>query len=165
MASSTPASPAVEEDEPVFAYRRLKEDTEMDITPMIDCVFLLLIFFTVTSTPDAQTALELAPAHYGKGVSLRDSFPISIAFVGEKQPAEIYLADGKTGEQVTGTAAEQEARLRAAVEEWIRTGEGNGTVLIKAEKDVLHRDVARVATAVSQVDGVKTLAMAVMEAK
>jgi len=29
--------------------RRALEDTEMDITPMIDIVFLLLIFFVVTS--------------------------------------------------------------------------------------------------------------------
>jgi biopolymer transport protein ExbD len=145
------------------ARKRPQEDTEMDITPMIDCTFLLLIFFTVTSTPDAQTALNLAPAKYGVGISQRDSIIISIADNGENEPVSIYLADGKQGEPLKGTNEEQEAEIRKAVEEGLT--EGKKSVLIKAEKGVLHRDVSRIAAAAGGVSEEVSLNLAVMEAK
>ncbi|MGR8933420.1 MAG: ExbD/TolR family protein [Gammaproteobacteria bacterium] len=39
--------------------RRPKENLEIPITPMIDVVFLLLIFFMVTTTFDRETALKI----------------------------------------------------------------------------------------------------------
>ncbi|HQU45220.1 MAG: hypothetical protein B7Z73_08075 [Planctomycetia bacterium 21-64-5] len=156
-------NPHDEPDEPAIKPRKAAvEDTEMDITPMIDCTFLLLIFFTVTSTPDAQTALDLAPAEHGVGVSIQDSFIISVADAGEGKPAEVYLADGKVGKALEGTPAEQDAVIKQAVEEALAAGKAN--ILIKAEKGVLHRDVSRVASAAGSVGDVG-LNLAVMESK
>ena len=43
----------IDEDDEVCRFRRKKrDDDEMDITPMIDITFLLLIFFVVCSTMD-----------------------------------------------------------------------------------------------------------------
>ncbi|HUY87590.1 MAG TPA: biopolymer transporter ExbD [Pirellulales bacterium] len=150
-------------DSPLGARKRPQEDTEMDITPMIDCTFLLLIFFTVTSTPDAQTALNLATAKYGVGVSQRDSIIISVAENGDAQPALVYLADGKVGEPLKGAPADQDAEVRKAVEEGL--AEGKTAILIKAESGVLHRDVSRVAAAAGGVSDAIKLNLAVMEAK
>ncbi|HWB13774.1 MAG TPA: biopolymer transporter ExbD [Pirellulales bacterium] len=156
-------NPHAEPDEPPIKRRKAPvEDTEMDITPMIDCTFLLLIFFTVTSTPDAQTALNLAPAKHGVGVSIQDSLIISVADAGEGKAADIYLADGKVGQPLQGTPEEQDAQIRQAVEEAMASGKSS--VLIKAEKGVLHRDVSRAASAAGAVEGV-SLNLAVMEAK
>lgn len=162
MPSSNALADAASES-PLGKRKRPQEDTEMDITPMIDCTFLLLIFFTVTSTPDAQTALNLAPAKYGVGVSQRDSIIISIADNGESQPASVYLADGKVGEPLSGTPADQEAAIRKAVEEGL--AEGKKDILIKAEQGVLHRDVSRVAAAAGGVSDTVKLNLAVMESK
>lgn len=150
------------DDPPIKPRKAPVEDTEMDITPMIDCTFLLLIFFTVTSTPDAQTALNLAPAKHGVGVSIQDSVIISVADAGDGKPAQVYLADGKVGAPLSGTNEEQDAQIRQAIEDGLRTGKAN--VLIKAEKGVLHRDVSRVATAAGAVEGIN-LNLAVMESK
>lgn len=150
-------------ESPLGARKRPQEDTEMDITPMIDCTFLLLIFFTVTSTPDAQTALNLATAKYGVGISQRDSIIISIAENGESQPALVYLADGKAGEPLKGSPADQDAEVRNAVEEGLKAGKSE--ILIKAESGVLHRDVSRVAAAAGGVSESLKLNLAVMEAK
>lgn len=156
-------NPHDDPDEPPIKRRKAPvEDTEMDITPMIDCTFLLLIFFTVTSTPDAQTALNLAPAKHGVGISIQDSFIISVSDAGEGRPAEIYLADGKVGKALEGTPAEQEAQIKQAVEESLASGKTG--ILIKAEKGVLHRDVSRVASAAGSV-GEVGLNLAVMESK
>src|ERR1700759_870543 len=110
--------PHADPDEPPIKRRKAQvEDTEMDITPMIDCTFLLLIFFTVTSSPDAQTALNLAPAKHGVRGSIQYSVIFSGPDAGEGKPAEVYLADGKVGQPLSGTPAEQEVLIRQAVEE------------------------------------------------
>ena len=58
-----------EEDEgPVLARRPVEDSAEMDITPMIDITFLLLIFFIVCSTMSQSSAVKLPPARHGKGV-------------------------------------------------------------------------------------------------
>jgi biopolymer transport protein ExbD len=152
-----------EQEFQLLRRKRPQEDTEMDITPMIDCTFLLLIFFTVTSTPDAQTALNLAPAKHGVGVSQRDSIIISISDNGESEPVSIYLADGKVGEPLKGANEDQEAAIRQAIEEGM--AEGKRSVLIKAEMGVLHRDVSRIAAAAGGVSEEVTLNLAVMEAE
>jgi biopolymer transport protein ExbD len=48
-----------EEIEPVCFINRKSEEAELDMTPMIDCVFLLLIFFTVTASFTLQKSFEI----------------------------------------------------------------------------------------------------------
>lgn len=57
------ARPATEDEAPSqvkFAAKGASDD-EIDMTPMIDCVFLLLIFFLVTATFAMQKSLEIPP--------------------------------------------------------------------------------------------------------
>lgn len=166
MASATELSPESEQDDdaPVLPHRRVADDTEMDITPMIDCTFLLLIFFIVCSTQEKSNKLELAPAHHGAGIGVETSVIITLADGGESGKAEIYLADGKTGAPLTGDLEQQEKQVRDAVEAGLRTG-GKQTVMIKAEKGVHYRDVSRICAACGAVDGVDQVYLAVMEAK
>ncbi|MCA9121458.1 MAG: biopolymer transporter ExbD [Planctomycetaceae bacterium] len=59
---STPPSdmPTVEEEEPSGIKRKGNvEDTEMDMTPMVDVTFLLLIFFMVTAAFTLQKSLQV----------------------------------------------------------------------------------------------------------
>jgi biopolymer transport protein ExbD len=153
--------PVDEEESSPFAREREVIDSEMDITPMIDCVFLLLIFFIVCSTMDQQSPIDLAKARHGKGVSERDSIIISVGS-GGVDSAPVYLADDVTGDPVPGDLEEQREAIRAAVEKEKRD-EGKENVLIKADRNVAHRDVAHVIKAVSQVEGI-SLHLAVFEA-
>jgi len=143
----------------VLRRRRLKSDNTLDITPMIDVTFLLLIFFIVSGRPDVQAALKLPQAEYGVGVSRKNSLVISLAEGGRRGNAAVYLADGKVGDPLTGDAASQEAQIRAAVQSAVRGG--TTEVLIKGDKDVRHREVARVMRAAG-VAGVR-LHLAVAE--
>jgi biopolymer transport protein ExbD len=153
--------PLDEDESSPFAREREVIDSEMDITPMIDCVFLLLIFFIVCSTMDQQSPIELAKARHGKGVSERDSIIISVGS-GGVDSAPVYLADDVTGDPVPGDLEQQREAIRAAVEKEKRD-EGKENVLIKADRNVAHRDVAHVIKAVSQVEGI-SLHLAVFEA-
>lgn len=52
----------IDEDQAVLSFEHKDDsDKEVDMTPMIDCVFLLLIFFVVTASFQLQKALEIPP--------------------------------------------------------------------------------------------------------
>jgi len=151
---------AEEEQGPVLPRRPIADTAEMDITPMIDIVFLLLIFFLVCSTTNVQTAVELPPARHGTGVSDRTSTVITVADRGAPGPALVYLADGKKGKPLPDDEDAQEAQISEAVERGML--QGKSTVLVKAEKGVKHGDTWRVYTAAGRVEGIK-LHVAVLE--
>jgi biopolymer transport protein ExbD len=140
------------DDGRVLPRRRLKLDNALDITPMIDVTFLLLIFFIVAGRPDVQAALSLPKAEYGVGISRKESFVISVAAGDRPAAAVVYLADGKIGDPLSGDADSQDAQIRAAVQSAVRGGIVD--VLVKAERDVRHREVARVMRAAG-VEGVR----------
>ncbi len=52
----------IDEEQAVLSFEHKDDsDKEVDMTPMIDCVFLLLIFFVVTASFQLQKALEIPP--------------------------------------------------------------------------------------------------------
>lgn len=148
-----------DDDSVLPARRPMKSDDEMDITPMIDMTFLLLIYFLVASSMETQASAELPPAHYGKAVSQNSAVIFTVADTGGSR-AEIYLGDGKKGQPFTGEPEAQDAQVREIVEQGMR--EGKGTVIIKAERGVPHREVTRVASSAASVEGIR-LYIAVLE--
>jgi biopolymer transport protein ExbD len=150
-----------EDDAPVLPRRRMAVDTEMDMTPMIDCTFLLLIFFTVGAKLEDPAMVNLPQARYGKGVDPAKCVIITVAMKNEKGEAEIYLADGKKGAPLSGSPEDQAEKIKQRVEEGLLDNPPRTNVLIKSENRVLHREIVRVATAAAQ-EGI-TFNLAVME--
>ncbi len=151
---------AEEDSGPVLTRRPLDDKAELDITPMIDITFLLLIFFLVASIPDPQNSVELPPARHGQGISKRTSFIVTVAERDGSGSALVYLGDGKSGELLPDDPAAQEERIAAEVETAFHEGKSN--VLVKAGRGVLHGEVSRIAAAVGRVKGIK-LHLAVLE--
>jgi len=58
--------------------KRFGDEADLDITPMIDVTFLLLIFFMVTSTMQSSPAIELPVAKHGTGVSRNENVIVSV---------------------------------------------------------------------------------------
>jgi biopolymer transport protein ExbD len=143
------------DDTPAVSLRRPSrmDEIDMDITPMIDMTFLLLIFFLVSSTPDQQTAIDLPPAQHGVGVAQLESVVFTVA-EGGLNVAPVYAADGRIpGTELPDDPAARRDRVRELVEEGFREDKTN--VVIKGDKNVAHRDVAQLVKAASQVNGVK----------
>ena len=141
---------------------RKKMDDEMDITPMIDMTFLLLIYFIVTSIPDKSTAIELPKAMIGETVAQLKATVFTIG-EGGLNNAPVYAADGKIAQfALSEDLDERSKQIQEAVEKGAK--DGNTDVVIKADKSVLHREVARVIKAVSRVPDVQ-IYLAVMETK
>ena len=134
-----------------------RESAEMDITPMIDMVFLLLIFFMVCSTIGRTTVVQLPKAKIGVAVSPKTATVFTLA--GFESDAVVYHGDG-TGKPLTADREAQREEIVQAVELGLRQGKTN--VVIKADRKLHHGEVFRVGTAAASVPGV-TLNIVVAE--
>ena len=155
------APPEPSGDAPVMPRRKVDTDDELDITPMIDITVLLLIYFLLVTTPDMQTAIQLPPARHGNAVSQRIATIITLGETAAER-APIYLADGKVAAAlVEGEPAEQRSRIVEHVRRGLQEAD-KIDVVIKADRRVPHREVARVMRAASEVEGIQ-LHLAVLE--
>ncbi|QDS99500.1 ExbD/TolR family protein [Adhaeretor mobilis] len=128
---------------------RALEDPDMDITPMIDVTFLLLIFFIVCSNIDSQSPIELAKARNGVGVGERESIVIEV-LAGGVDSAPVMLEDGT---QLSEDPDEMKEELRLAIEKVRETDPSKIHAMIKADGNVSCRDVRNVAAGASKVEG------------
>jgi biopolymer transport protein ExbD len=86
-----------------FARRR-RDPVEVNLTPLIDVVFLLLIFFMVSTTFETRQALELELPESVAGVDLELS-PVTLVVteqgryrLGERELSAAELSDALAGE-------------------------------------------------------------------
>jgi biopolymer transport protein ExbD len=126
-----------------FGRKKLDEG-ELDMTPMIDVTFLLLIFFMIASTMKPGGEEQLAPAKHGDGVT-----PESMIQLGVLAP----LSDGeKPILKIDGSQVSLE-EVSAFVRE--RAEAANYEVLIRADRDVPNGFLAEVYGACREVEGIK----------
>ena len=164
---SSDASPPRDQsatDEVSLRPRKMpREEADMDVTPMIDITFLLLIFFLVASKMDAAADVSLPKAEYGAVVAVDESVVITVAEGGADGRARIFKGDTtETAERLQSEdLADQEEEMIAYLEENL-VGPRR-YVVIKAGKGVKHREVARVEEAAAKVESAQSLYVAVME--
>jgi len=91
--STEPLDVVDEDDGDAFPPRAKREEEEMDITPMIDITFLLLIFFVVASKMDPTKTGNIPDATNGEAVSAKDSAVIFIEPGGGDSPAILKRRD------------------------------------------------------------------------
>jgi biopolymer transport protein ExbD len=145
--------------------KRRREETEMDITPMIDCTFLLLIFFLLTSKMDEGANIKLPPAKYGLPIPAKNAVVLTIDAPQADGPAVVYKGNSNDP-ALAADSSDLEAledEIAEYVEEQVSGISRKQYVLIKAAEGVKHRDVARVARAASRVEDVQQLHVAVLE--
>ncbi len=132
----------------IDSRRRLRSDVEMDITPMIDMTFLLLIFFLVASKMDRGNELRLPEARNGTAVTEKTSAVLSLQSAGTDR-ARLYLGERLVPEALVSTG--DPARDQEAIMDYVRRecSSGKTQVLIRAEKSVKHRDVDRIMKAIA----------------
>ena len=158
--TSASHSPSLDDpDNPLTVPRKHEADANFDVTAMIDLVFMMNIYFLVTTLGAAAGELNLPAAKHCVAADRETSVIVSIIEGVDRSAGQVYVGDGREGEPLV-EREEQEQAVRAAVEEGVRAQKN--TVLIKAEKNVRLRDVARVAAAAAGVAGVE-LKLAVIE--
>jgi biopolymer transport protein ExbD len=148
----------VDIEEEFYKPKPRVDDTEIDITPMIDIVFLLLIFFLVTSKMTAEETPPLPKARHGIVVPAKESVVI-VMKRGTVTQAEVKKSDGV----LFSTDPEQQA---AEIAQYVSDGidAGKKHVIIRAEGTVRHGEIGRVSKAISDSLGEgEVINIAVME--
>jgi biopolymer transport protein ExbD len=100
----------IDDDEDDFALpRKKRDDDEMDITPMIDITFLLLIFFIVCSTMDPTKIGTIPEADNGLAIAAKNS---AVIFINPGSGDEVILSrmDG------TNFSADEDAQATEIIE-------------------------------------------------
>ncbi|MCX7424279.1 MAG: biopolymer transporter ExbD [Planctomycetia bacterium] len=146
------------DDAPLMPTRRQADDAHFDVTPMVDLVFMMNIFFMVTWVTATLAEVDLPAASHCVAAD-PDTSVIFTAVAGRGRQATVYLGEVRQGELLANDDLLEE-RIQQAVE--AGKSQGRDTVLIKAEKDICLRDVARLASAAMTVEGM-SLKLAVLE--
>ena len=125
-----------------------REELELNITPLIDIVFLLLIFFMVSTTFQRESELEiqLPKAEQEPSADPPDPFEVVISAEGQYAVGGRELRDNKISTLV-------DALGRAAGEERERP------LIIRADKRTPHQAVVRAMDAASKL-GLSRLSIA-----
>ena len=111
-----------EDEKPFVLPKQDLDDSEMDITPMIDITFLLLIFFLVASKMDESADVDLPPAHHGKAVVNQQAVNLIVKKAGADK---IQVTTGH-GKMLSGDSETQENEIAQYVANGLDgTGEFN----------------------------------------
>jgi len=132
-----------------------EENVEVNLTPLIDVVFLLLIFFMVTTTFDRHAKLKVSlPESSAKATQQQDN-PIILSIDAK---GNYFLNDRQIVNQQLGT-------LKQAILKTIGTANINiadVSLVLRADANTPHQAVVRAMDAASQI-GLTKLSIATVE--
>jgi len=134
------------EPEAVEMPERPPMEGEMDITPMIDLTFLLLIFFILTSKMTGEKTYDVPPAKNGSNVSSKICVTLLVSRGSGESPI-VARADGSV-------FAEDPEQQAAEIGEYIQLELESGRkteVLIRAAGNVTSGQMKKVKQAVSEI--------------
>ncbi len=129
---------------PVVMPKRPPMDDEMDITPMIDMTFLLLIFFILTSKMTAEPTYPLPAAKNGNSVSIKNCVVITVR-AGSGDTAIVSRADGTVFSE---DPEQQQAELGEYIQLGLNTQKSE--VLVRAEGAVRNAEISRIKDVISE---------------
>ncbi len=121
-----------------------QDESELDITPMLDIVFIMLIFFIVTTSFVKESGIEVNAPSASSAVS--------------QDKASIFVAINNEGDVWIDKRQVDVATVRAIVAR-LHTNNPEGAVVIQADKAVLAETLMNVMDQV-KLAGVKNIALA-----
>lgn len=129
---------------------RTREDLEVNVTPLIDVVFLLLIFFMITTTFVTESALELTlPEASNEPVAQQDDHTeITVTHTGKFYVNEVELVNNQL---ITLMSQLQKLKL-----------DPEKPIIIRADANVDYKFVVRAMDAAGQL-GLTKIALATSE--
>lgn len=133
----------VDEDPAIdFGGKASSENEEMDMTPMVDVVFLLLIFFMVTASFTVQKSIEQPHSKVDEPSNVVIEEPED-----EDEYVEVIIDQTNTFFVTTREAEEVEApsarEMRAQMRD-AKLGNNANRLIITAHVDALHKNVVTV---------------------
>ena len=144
--------------------KREREDAEMDITPMIDITFLLLIFFIVASKMDSPASDSLPNAVANKPVMADKAIVINVHKQGDLVVVSAPVPGSAQPRVFSSDPDTQSTEITEFVNEYVQQDEKR-QVLLQASGDVQHKVISRVGQAIGKVgtDSTKSIFVAVKQ--
>jgi biopolymer transport protein ExbD len=130
--------------------RKRRDEPKVDMTPMVDVVFLLLIFFMISTTFIETPGLSI-------------KLPESTSQIAEKEPDEIKVYLSKKGEIFLGETQLNADALKLRLSSYGKKAE-HMTFLLLADKDARHGQVVELMD-LAKVSGFAKLAIATEQGK
>lgn len=140
---STDLSDVADEEEEVFLLPKKNRDSEeMDITPMIDITFLLLIFFVVCSKMDPSQTGVIPEADNGLAISAKDS---AVIFIYPDGPEKVKVARGNE-QEFSDDEETQAAEIIEYIEQELEKSKGRNKnqVMIMGDANIKVAEVTRI---------------------
>jgi len=137
--------PVEDDDAPYQRKKRPVGDVEVDITPMIDMTFQLLIFFMVTSTMQGNPPAEIPKSLSGGSIEMAKVLNVVIrAPINDKTDPVVEI------EKVPITLDELRARLSDAA-----SSSTNGIdVMLMADRSVPNRFTGEIESLIGEIQGI-----------
>lgn len=136
-------------------------DDEMDITPMIDLTFLLLIFFILTSKMTGEKTYDIPSAKHGTTVPSKACVSVIVS----RGSGEVPIVARGDGTLFSDDPEQQSAEISEYVQLELESGRKT-EVLIRAEGNVTSGQLNKVKQAIGEVIGEDRLInIAVSEAR
>lgn len=147
------------DSEPIKVSERPPVDSEMDITPMIDMTFLLLIFFVLTSKMTGEKSYEIPPAKNGSLVPTKSCVSIIVS----RGSGDVAIVANGDGVLFSDDPDQQVAEIGEYVQLELESGRKT-EILIRAEGNVTAGQLYKVKQAIAEVlEENKLLHIAVQE--
>lgn len=138
------------EEDYVHTPRQKRKELDFDITPMIDVVFLLLIFFMVSSTMQEPAKSDAPPAVHGRGIDAAGT--IKVILLPERGGEyEVELPDG---EVVPLAEALETDRIAQAVAAAKANFPNKDEVVLLADRDATAAQTFPILRQIGEVEGV-----------
>lgn len=131
---------------------RTDERVDINLTPLIDVVFLLLIFFMVSTTFDRHANLKVELPEASAPISQQQQDPVVISIDAE---GNYFIND----RQLVNTTLET---LKIALRKTVADKEEDVPLVLRADAKTPHQSVVRAMDAASQL-GLTRLSIATVE--
>ncbi len=143
----------IDDDEPSLGHRRRKlEIGDLDITPMIDVTFLLLIFFMVTSTMKEPATADVPPARFGVGTDSGEATIFTVMRPGDGGEVQVRLPDSSVHTLAELRTSDEVTNI---VRDATTADPPRMNVIINADRDLPHGVVREVSQMAGKVEGIR----------
>ena len=141
---------------------RHEESVEVNLTPLIDVVFLLLIFFMVTTTFDRHARLKVSLPESSAKAAQQEQEPLVLSIDAK---GNYFLNDRQIVNQQLNTLKQA---IRKTIEQ-TKIGQSNNgyseiALVLRADANTPHQSVVRAMDAASQL-GLTKLSIATVESQ
>ena len=148
------SSAAEEEDAP---RKRKKTEDEIDVAPLIDCTFLLLMYFIISNAMKTKGDANAPEAVHGSAMKKETASVITVKMDPDLRKPRIILGDIKGAEA-------NYAEVSRFVSDGLSKQPPRINVIIQADRDVPHGVVQQVMKAAAKSGDIK-MAIAVQNKK